>query len=169
MMRMILILTLGVSLSMAIGCQNDAENLDQILGTGGTGGAAGMGGDGGMGGMAGMGGEGGMGGGASAAAETFCTDFEGTCTYGGENYADRADCPPFDERDLSVLGIAANHIAAVFLPALLGYLWIVSPGGVFVLAAAMAATSLALALMIPRHPEPGHETVFSPMAPAPAE
>jgi len=45
----------------------------------------------------------------------------------------------------------------------------VSPGGVFVLASGMAATSLALALMIPRHPEPGNETVFSRLLPAPAE
>jgi hypothetical protein len=34
----------------------------------------------------------------------------------------------------------------------------------------MAGTSLGLALMIPRHPEPGNETVFSGIvAPAPAE
>ena len=33
----------------------------------------------------------------------------------------------------------------------------------------IATTSLALALMIPRHPEPGHETVFARLSPAPAE
>ena len=57
----------------------------------------------------------------------------------------------------------------MFLPASLGYLWLVSPGSVFLLASAMAATSLTLALMIPRHPEPGNETIFSRFAPAPAE
>jgi hypothetical protein len=31
---------------------------------------------------------------------------------------------------------------------------------VFVLAAAMALTSLGLALLIPRRPEPGHETIL---------
>jgi len=62
-----------------------------------------------------------------------------------------------------------NHIAAVVLPFLLGYLWLVSPGAVFGLAAGMALISLSLALMIPRHPEPGHETVFASLAPAPAE
>ncbi len=67
---------------------------------------------------------------------------------------------PHDIAPTAAVAFTINHIAAVFLPAVLGYLWIVSPGGVFVLAAAMAGTSLALALMIPRHPVPGHETVF---------
>ncbi|GAB4545568.1 MAG: hypothetical protein Tsb0024_16040 [Ruegeria sp.] len=57
----------------------------------------------------------------------------------------------------------------MFLPALLGLLWVVSPGAVFGLAAGMALISLALSLLIPRHPEPGNETVFSKYAPAPAE
>ncbi len=78
-------------------------------------------------------------------------------------------CDPGDIAPTAAVAFTINHIAAVFLPAALGYLWIVSPGGVFVLAAAMAATSLALALMIPRHPEPGNETVFSRLVAAPAE
>jgi hypothetical protein len=45
----------------------------------------------------------------------------------------------------------------------------VSPDSVYLLAAAMAMTSLCLALMIPRHPEPGHETIFARPAAAPAE
>jgi hypothetical protein len=41
---------------------------------------------------------------------------------------------------------------------------------VFYLAAGMALASLALALLIPRHPEPGRETVLSrPLASAAAE
>ncbi len=67
---------------------------------------------------------------------------------------------PHDIAPTAAVAFTINHIAAVFLPAVLGYLWIVSPGGVFVLAAAMAGTSLLLALMIPRHPVPGYETVF---------
>ncbi len=77
-----------------------------------------------------------------------------------------------DPRDIAPTAAVAftiNHIAAVFLPALLGYLWVTSPGAVFALAASMAGVSLALALMIPRHPEPGRETVFSRPLPAPAE
>jgi hypothetical protein len=62
-----------------------------------------------------------------------------------------------------------NHIAAVFLPATLGYLWVTSPGSVFLLAAGLAVGSLMLALMIPRHPEKGHETVFARYAVSPAE
>ena len=73
-----------------------------------------------------------------------------------QKIADPADIAPS-----AAVAFTINHIAAVFLPAALGYLWIVHPGGVFVLAAAMAAASLVLALMIPRHPAPGNETVFS--------
>ena len=68
---------------------------------------------------------------------------------------------PKDIAPTAAVAFTINHIAAVFLPALLGYLWIVSPGGVFALAAAMAGISLVLACMIPRHPAPDHETVFS--------
>jgi len=68
---------------------------------------------------------------------------------------------PQDIAPTAAVAFTINHISAVFLPALLGYLWVTSPGGVFVLAAGMALTSLTLALMIPRHPEKGHETVFS--------
>jgi hypothetical protein len=76
---------------------------------------------------------------------------------------------PGDIAPTAAVAFTINHIAAVFLPAALGYLWVTSPGGVFLLAAGMAATSLCLALMIPRHPEPGNETVFARALPAPAE
>ena len=77
---------------------------------------------------------------------------------------------PGDIAPTAAVAFTINHIAAVFLPALLGYLWLVSPGSVFLLAAMMAGVSLILALMIPRHPEPGNETIFSRYtAPAPAE
>ncbi|MFU8863184.1 MAG: MFS transporter [Rhodobacterales bacterium] len=77
-----------------------------------------------------------------------------------------------DPRDIAPTAAVAftiNHIAAVFLPASLGYLWLVSPSSVFVLAAGMAGISFCLALLIPRHPEPGNETIFARLAPAPAE
>ncbi|WP_294622125.1 MFS transporter [uncultured Roseovarius sp.] len=76
---------------------------------------------------------------------------------------------PGDIAPTAAVAFTINHIAAVFLPALLGYLWLVSPASVFLLAAGMATVSLMLALLIPRHPEPGHETILSPSAPAPAE
>ena len=81
-----------------------------------------------------------------------------------QKIADPADIAP-----TAAVAFTINHIAAVFLPAGLGYLWIVSPSAVFVVAAGMAGTSLALALMIPRHPEPGRETVFRRAAPVLAE
>ncbi len=76
---------------------------------------------------------------------------------------------PGDIAPTAAVAFTINHIAAVFLPALLGYLWLVSPGSVFFLAAGMAGVSLLLALLIPRHPEAGNETIFSRFAPAPAE
>lgn len=81
-----------------------------------------------------------------------------------QKIADPADIAP-----TAAVAFTINHIAAVFLPALLGLLWVVSPGAVFALAAAMALVSLALSLLIPRHPEPGNETILSKYAPAPAE
>jgi len=68
---------------------------------------------------------------------------------------------PQDIAPTAAVAFTINHISAVFLPALLGYLWVTSPGAVFVMAAGMALVSLALALMIPRHPEKGNETRFS--------
>ncbi|WP_146344480.1 MFS transporter [Phaeobacter marinintestinus] len=77
---------------------------------------------------------------------------------------------PKDIAPTAAVAFTINHIAAVFLPAGLGYLWLVSPGAVFALASAMAGISLVLALLIPRHPEPGNETVLRRFAsPAPAE
>ncbi|AXX99806.1 MFS transporter [Profundibacter amoris] len=76
---------------------------------------------------------------------------------------------PQDIAPTAAVAFTINHISAVFLPALLGYLWVTAPGGVFVLAAGMAMVSLALALMIPRHPEKGYETMFSRKVVAPAQ
>lgn len=67
---------------------------------------------------------------------------------------------PGDIAPTAAVAFTINHIAAVFLPALLGYLWLVSPFAVFMLAASMAGISLCLALLIPRHPAKGHETIF---------
>ncbi len=77
-----------------------------------------------------------------------------------------------DPRDIAPTAAVAftiNHIAAVFLPVLLGLLWVISPAAVFALAACMALVSLGLSMLIPRHPCPGNETVFSRLAPAPAQ
>lgn len=76
---------------------------------------------------------------------------------------------PQDIAPTAAVAFTINHIAAVFLPALLGYLWVVSPGAVFGLAAAMAGVSLGLSMLIPRHPEKGNETILSYRIARPAE
>ena len=67
---------------------------------------------------------------------------------------------PGDMAPTAAVAFTINHIAAVFLPVLLGLLWLVSPAAVFLLAAGMASVSLILSTMIPRHPDAGNETVF---------
>ncbi len=76
---------------------------------------------------------------------------------------------PGDMAPTAAVAFTINHIAAVFLPVTLGLLWLASPAGVFLLAAGMASVSLALATLIPRHPEPGNETVFAAAVPQAAE
>ncbi len=73
-----------------------------------------------------------------------------------QKIADPADIAP-----TAAVAFTINHIAAVFLPALMGYLWLYSPGWVFGLAAGMASISLMLAFLIPRQPAPGNETILS--------
>ncbi|TMV83534.1 MFS transporter [Thioclava sp. BHET1] len=73
-----------------------------------------------------------------------------------------------DPRDIgptSAVSFTINHIAAVGLPAALGYLWLQSPAAVFALAAGIAFCSLCLARLIPRHPDAGNETVLTRLAP----
>ncbi|MGP3697659.1 MFS transporter [Rhodobacter sp. NSM] len=80
-----------------------------------------------------------------------------------QKIADPADIAP-----TAAVAFTINHIAAVFLPAALGYLWVTEPASVFLLAAGMALLSLGLSRLIPRHPEPGYETVIArpPAVPA---
>lgn len=75
---------------------------------------------------------------------------------------------PGDIAPTAAVAFTINHIAAVFLPVVLGLLWVVSPAAVFALAAGMALVSLSLSLLVPRHPEPGNETRLSRFAAAPA-
>ncbi len=69
-----------------------------------------------------------------------------------------------DPRDLaSSAGVSftINHIAAVLIPAALGYVWIWSNSLVFFIGAGFALCSLLLAQNIPRQPAPGNETLFA--------
>ena len=77
-----------------------------------------------------------------------------------------------DPRDIAptqAVAFTINHIAAVFLPAALGYLWATSPDYVFMLGAGMAVVAFLLVCLIPRNPSAGNETVFSGGAMLPAE
>lgn len=76
---------------------------------------------------------------------------------------------PGDIAPTAAVAFTINHIAAVFLPVSLGFLWLWSPAAVFLLAACMAAISFMLAMLIPRHPEKGYETIFARGVAAPAE
>lgn len=77
---------------------------------------------------------------------------------------------PEDQAPTAAVAFTINHIAAVFLPAALGYLWLVDPASVYALAAAMAGVSLFLATLVPRHPQKGRETTIADApAPTPAE
>ena len=81
-----------------------------------------------------------------------------------QKIADPADIAP-----TAAVAFTINHIAAVGLPVPLGLLWVAAPGAVFGVAAGIAAASLMLAMLIPRHPAPGHETRLGPLAVQPAE
>jgi hypothetical protein len=73
-----------------------------------------------------------------------------------QKIADPADIAP-----TAAVAFTNNPNAAVFLPVSMGLLWLASPAAVFFLAAAMAGISFGLAMMIPRHPVPGNETIFA--------
>ncbi len=68
-----------------------------------------------------------------------------------------------DPRDISAtaaVGFTINHIAAVFLPVLLGVVWLSSPALVFLCGSVMALISLLLSLNIPSTPQPGNEVIM---------
>ena len=67
---------------------------------------------------------------------------------------------PQDIAPTAAVAFTINHISAVFLPVLLGYVWLVSPAFVFFTAAGFSGISFILASLIPRHPRKGCETVL---------
>lgn len=67
-----------------------------------------------------------------------------------------------DERDIAStasVSFTINHIAAVFIPALLGLVWLYSNALVFMVGTALACCSLFLSMLIPHNPEPGREYI----------
>ncbi len=69
--------------------------------------------------------------------------------------------PKEDLASTTAVAFTINHIAAVFLPVILGYVWIISPPLVFVLATFLALSSLLISFAVPQRPSPGNETIFS--------
>lgn len=64
---------------------------------------------------------------------------------------------PKDMASTAGVSFTINHIAAVILPALLGLVWLIQPGAVFVVGAGIAVCSLLLSRLVPEHPTPGAE------------
>ena len=67
---------------------------------------------------------------------------------------------PQDIAATAAVAFTINHIAAIFLPLGLGFLWLASPFLVFCTAGILSVISFALALLIPRQPVKGNETIF---------
>ena len=68
---------------------------------------------------------------------------------------------PEDIAPTAAIALTINHIAAIFLPVLLGLLWLVSPAIVFIVAAFIAFLSLLLASLVPRFPVAGNEALLT--------
>ena len=66
---------------------------------------------------------------------------------------------PADIAATAGVGFTINHIAAVVLPALLGFLWLISPSAVFLVGSALAVLSMLLSFNVPENPCPGNEVV----------
>ncbi|MGJ3258622.1 MAG: MFS transporter [Rhodospirillales bacterium] len=74
---------------------------------------------------------------------------------------------PADIASSSGVSFTISHIVAIVIPAAFGFLWLTSPAYVFLSGTAMAAVSLVLALMVPRDPEPGNESMIFRVMPKP--
>ena len=61
---------------------------------------------------------------------------------------------PADIASTAGVSFSINHVAAVVIPVVFGFLWVISPAAVFGAGAAMAALSLALSRMVPPAPSP---------------
>ncbi len=72
-----------------------------------------------------------------------------------QKIADSEDFAP-----TAAVAFTINHISAVFLPVLLGYIWIHNNSAVFYLAAILSFISLIVAMLIPRFPSKGNESIL---------
>ena len=66
---------------------------------------------------------------------------------------------PADIASTAGVSFTINHIAAVIIPAVLGYVWLESHTAVFLIGAVFALLSLTMAQNVPSSPRQGNETV----------
>ena len=67
---------------------------------------------------------------------------------------------PADIASTAGVSFTINHIAAVVIPFVLGFVWLQSPKAVFLVGALFAVLSLAMSQNVPSRPRAGHETVL---------
>jgi predicted MFS family arabinose efflux permease len=67
---------------------------------------------------------------------------------------------PADIASSAGVSFTINHIAAVFIPVLFGFIWLHSPSLVFLIGAGIALASLLLALNMPSKPSAGNEVLL---------
>ena len=67
---------------------------------------------------------------------------------------------PADIASSAGVSFTINHIAAVFIPVLFGFIWLHSPSLVFLVGAGIALASLLLALNMPSKPSAGNEVLL---------
>ena len=77
-----------------------------------------------------------------------------------QKIADPADIAP-----TAGVAFSINHVAAVGLPVVLGYVWIQSHSAVFLIGAGMALVSLILSFLVPNNPDQGNEVSLSGRGP----
>lgn len=68
---------------------------------------------------------------------------------------------PADLAPTAGIAFSINHIAAVFLPVIFGFIWLHNHAAVFIIGAGMAFISLCLSLLIPNDPREGNETILT--------
>ena len=67
---------------------------------------------------------------------------------------------PKDIASASAISFTINHVAAVFLPVLLGLMWLYSHSLVFIIGTGIALMSFGFSFLIPRNPQQGFETTL---------
>ena len=68
---------------------------------------------------------------------------------------------PEDIASTTAVAFTINHVAAVFLPIFLGYLWVSRPDWVFFTAAGLAFLSLSFSFLVPSNPNPHKTSILS--------